>query len=438
MNVCCRFACGFIHARQHSESLREEFRQKHAAIQEKVVASRKPANTKHDTSGDAALPVFQLWNQALVCKKKIGSGAYGEVFLATIPSTSANFAVKVARDKSDPKSMVQMQDLTQEFSYLARLRHPNVLFAYSIVVTDLGERMAMVSELADASLLSWLQATNICANDVAYPIHLYFRWSLATQLSQGMSFIHSKQVLHCDVKPSNALIFMLPTLTVKLADFGLSVALNDQGVYRVDGGSVYTPNYRPPECRKRGSLLEIGKESDVWALGCLFYEVFCHDFYETLFDTNHQPLQPESYCVGEFSACCQASSLIGSMVQEKKGRRLSSEDVARTCLLEFDKAAKISKREMARVFSFHSASASQEEDSHASCRYSLADLFELLKGLQPSLGLPAALQFLDMFKGKSLPGEKKVIPCNYNMGTRCMKLDLLLAMLQTMVEAASP
>ncbi|XP_055832779.1 mitogen-activated protein kinase kinase kinase 20-like [Solanum dulcamara] len=87
----------------------------------------------------------------------------------------------------------------------------------------------------------------------------------------GLSFIHEKGIIHCDIKPNNILLVTDDYDTsevAKIADFGLSLTLEQSWTQKqVLRG---TKRYMAPE-----SLLnqEYGPEADIWALGCTVYEL---------------------------------------------------------------------------------------------------------------------------------------------------------------------
>lgn len=90
--------------------------------------------------------------------------------------------------------------------------------------------------------------------------------SLFTQICLALDHIHSKRILHRDVKAQN--VFVARDGTVRLGDFGISCALNKTGdMARTIMG---TPFSLAPELCLGHSY---DAKSDVWALGCLLYQL---------------------------------------------------------------------------------------------------------------------------------------------------------------------
>ncbi|EWM27797.1 serine threonine-protein kinase plk4 [Nannochloropsis gaditana] len=107
---------------------------------------------------------------------------------------------------------------------------------------------------------------------------------IIVQILSTVAFLHRHQVLHRDIKLSNLLLedSHARPLRVKLSDFGLAVAVGEDGEEekrgfegREGGTSVTmrhtygTPDYMAPEVLFDGA--RHGPASDVWSAGCLFY-----------------------------------------------------------------------------------------------------------------------------------------------------------------------
>ena len=99
-----------------------------------------------------------------------------------------------------------------------------------------------------------------------------FIWKLFIQISIGLYHIHSKKILHRDIKTLN--IFLTKELNGKIGDLGVAKTLEG-----TDHAMTFigTPYYISPEmCQNK----PYNEKSDIWALGCILYELitFCHPF----------------------------------------------------------------------------------------------------------------------------------------------------------------
>ena len=99
-------------------------------------------------------------------------------------------------------------------------------------------------------------------------------------LAQGLYYLHANSVVYCDLKPSNVLLNEYSTL--KLCDFGLArklVDLQADGKNQEAGGEDAnnpkrkngTPYYMAPELFTEEGVFSF--QSDIWALGCVLYEM---------------------------------------------------------------------------------------------------------------------------------------------------------------------
>lgn len=121
---------------------------------------------------------------------------------------------KTAKQQGQEEGIGHGLDVCEEYEVLGRLQHPNITAVYALV-TSSREYMGMVLELATVSLEQ-------CLYGVPVEIPLRNKWTLPYEACAGLTYLHSKQVLHLDIKPGNMLVFGHPessdpgTCTLKL------------------------------------------------------------------------------------------------------------------------------------------------------------------------------------------------------------------------------
>jgi Tol biopolymer transport system component len=196
----------------------------------------------------------------------LGAGGMGEVYQAHDPSLGRDVALKImpAAFTTDADRLARFE---REAKVLAALSHPHIGTIYgieSIAPTEGGAEStirALVLELVDGVTLAERLRRGPMPVDEAVAI--------ARQIASALEAAHDKGVIHRDLKPAN--IKVRSDGVVKVLDFGLAKAdgLNSETSVGVILG---TPGYMSPE-QARG--LPVDKRADVWAFGCVLYEMLC-------------------------------------------------------------------------------------------------------------------------------------------------------------------
>jgi serine/threonine protein kinase len=146
-----------------------------------------------------------------------------------------------------------------EIRILASISHKNIIRYCDAFVE--GDNLYIVMEMAEhgdiyRQIKKFKAANKYIKEDTI--------WSYAIQILQGLDHLHSRRILHRDIKPKN--VFLTSKHHVRLGDLGCA-KLMKTGLARTQIG---TPYYMSPEI---WAARPYDGKSDVWALGCLIYEL---------------------------------------------------------------------------------------------------------------------------------------------------------------------
>lgn len=153
----------------------------------------------------------------------------------------------------------------QEAQLLQQLSHPNIV-AYVDTLASKTKLYLFMQYCDSGDLEGRLEQSKKEGQMIAKPQAL--DWFV--QMSLALQYLHQRRVLHRDLKTANVFLTAkgCGRLIVKLGDFGVSRVLS--ATAELAKTFVGTPYYLSPELLMNQPY---GRESDVWALGCIFYEV---------------------------------------------------------------------------------------------------------------------------------------------------------------------
>ncbi|CUG92028.1 protein kinase, putative [Bodo saltans] len=197
----------------------------------------------------AEVAVEQRYN---VLGEVLGRGGFGVVYKAWDQQEGRHVACKEVKLADQNKTGVQ--ELLKEYRVLTTLEHPNIVKVLDFMVHQ-GHGRIFMEWVPSGSVQSVLQETKRGLRETI--VRRYVREAL-----QGLAYLHSRGIVHRDVKPGNMLLSS--DGSVKLTDFGTSRKLENAAESVQTGTVVGTVPYLAPEC-VRGTY---SAASDVWAIGC--------------------------------------------------------------------------------------------------------------------------------------------------------------------------
>ncbi|MCA9854248.1 MAG: protein kinase [Dehalococcoidia bacterium] len=189
---------------------------------------------------------------------EIGRGASSTLYRAEDAVLGRVVAIKAmsAALSADPNFV---ERFTAEARLAARLDHPNIVTVYDVGVMDDDRPFISMKLIEGMQLDDYAKA---------HPdLGRHERIALLSQVASALDYIHSRGLVHRDVKPANILVDAQGNAT--LMDFGVAVAVDSVRLTQT-GMIVGTPRYMAPE-QVQG--FEATPATDIYALGVVAYEL---------------------------------------------------------------------------------------------------------------------------------------------------------------------
>jgi len=190
-------------------------------------------------------------------EREIGRGGMATVFLAEDLKHRRKVAIKVLHPEL--ASTVGTERFLREIEIAARLDHPHV-----ISLLDSGQKDGLLYYV-----MPFVEGESLrcrLEREPQLPIEEALR--IAREVADGLGYAHRHGVIHRDIKPANV---MLADGHALIADFGVARAVGGEGQALTSTGlAVGTPAYMSPEQASGG---EVEARSDLYALGCVMYEM---------------------------------------------------------------------------------------------------------------------------------------------------------------------
>lgn len=184
--------------------------------------------------------------------KELGSGKFGVARLVRDKNTKELLAVKYIERGEKIDENVQREIINHR-----SLRHPNIVRFKEVLLTPTD--LAIVMEYAaGGELFAKICSAGRFSEDEA---RYFFQ-----QLISGVSYCHSMEICHRDLKLENTLLDGSPSPRLKICDFGYSKSAL---LHSQPKSTVGTPAYIAPEILSRKEY--DGKIADVWSCGVTLY-----------------------------------------------------------------------------------------------------------------------------------------------------------------------
>ena len=208
----------------------------------------------HDSQSSESLP------DGYIVRRRLGGGAFGEVFQAYDPQRNCDVALKRLHlerlyDVDQRKRLLNSARL--ELAAASRVRHPGVVRVRAIGVDRAGNAYVTQEFVEGSSLRERMPADTSAVVEVVVPC--------LAKIAGALAALHAAGVIHRDLKPENILI--RPDESPVLVDFGICrvAGFGEEAVQQIAG----TLLYMAPE---QALGKRIDTRADLYALGVVAYE----------------------------------------------------------------------------------------------------------------------------------------------------------------------
>ena len=273
----------------------------------------------------------------LTLEQPLGKGSFGQVYLSRLKNDNNIYATKVYNRETIENSSA-MKYLTNEISILNELRHPNIVNFVEVKKTK--KHYYIVMEFCNGGELE--KALQKYQIKYGKPFSEEIVQHLMRQIIDAFRFIHSKNVMHRDIKLENILLHFnnpqdkenlnMMNAIVKIIDFGFACKIAKNGLTTTTIGNPM--NMDPLMLKKltstNGKIRQLGydKKADIWSLGTICYQMLIG---KCAFDADDMDELVSKIEEGKYNVPTNLStevvSFLNAMLQYEPKQRLTCEEL---------------------------------------------------------------------------------------------------------------
>ena len=203
-----------------------------------------------------------LHQEVLAGRFEVGSeaasGGMGDIYRGRDLQTGSPVAVKLLT----PPSSTEAARFAREAALLAEVSHPGIVRYLAHGATTDGRQFLVMEWIEGETLRERLNGKGLTIVESVRAVQ---------RVAEALSEVHSRGIIHRDIKPGNLMFPEGVMEQVKIVDFGIARRTDDQVGLTRTGFLVGSPGYMAPE-QARGDRSGVDHRVDLFALGCVLYE----------------------------------------------------------------------------------------------------------------------------------------------------------------------
>lgn len=254
----------------------------------------------------------------------LGGGSFGKVFKVLSKKNNKIYAIKkLSLKKFENPHAIQLSK--NEIKYLQNLNHSHIIKLYNSFEEDQNNNIFLILEyINNGNLREFINTYKNMKKIIPEEII----WNLLLQCMSGLTYIHSKGVMHRDIKPDN--LFLDINMSIKIGDLGISALFSDLGFFqdyvnlKSNMTILGTGNYMAPEIQTK----QYNEKVDVYSMGITFYEMCYFEF----------PYSKNKNVNGIYSK--ELINIINEMIVKDKNKRKNSKEILEFVKKEYAKNMK--------------------------------------------------------------------------------------------------
>ena len=270
----------------------------------------------------------------------LGKGSFGEVYLTTKANNPEILATKKLDKKQTDRPSVKKY-FDNEISIMKELNHPNIVRFYDLL-TSYSHYYVIMEYCNGGSLSKCLKKyKNLYHKPFTQKIVQY----LMRQILDGLKYIHSKKIIHRDIKLDNILVTFKSDIDknnlnmlsskVKIIDFGLATRLGPEDLtFTALGSPINMDPLILKKYNKAGGYEQLqgyNEKADIWSLGTICYELLTGEAIFKVKDLKElmKKVEKGNYTIPiNINFSKETVSFLNAMLQYDGDARLSADDLS--------------------------------------------------------------------------------------------------------------